>query len=290
VAIPPAAEPLAPRAPLLLPGDRKVELEMIEGDISVSAALIASAGVWEPHVQRFMAGLVKPDWVCADIGANIGVHTLSLAALACQGKVYAFEADPANFAVLLRNTSELRPPAGEIEALHLALWERTGSLTTGGADEVAGCSFVADGAIEAGEIERRLRAVIGAEALSGTELHVRRSEVHAVALDDWAESLARLDFIKLDVEGAEAWVVRGADRTIRRHRPVLLVEYNPACAATYFHQPADGLYHELKSRFHSIHAMEEDGSLTMVADWDALQARLQAGKGWEDLVCLPGNA
>jgi FkbM family methyltransferase len=245
--------------------------------------------VWEPHVQRFLVDLVKPDWVCLDIGANIGVHTLCLAALAHQGAVHAFEADPTNYAVLSRNVDSVPSPAGDIELLHLALWERPGTLVVGGADELSGCSFVSEDAVDEAEVETRLRSVVSTDMLSSTDLHMRRAEVEAVPLDDWSESLMRLDFIKLNVEGAEASVVRGADRTLWRHRPVLLVEYNPACAAAYFNQPADVLFHELKARFASLHALQEDGNLAPLPDWDTLKARLDSGKGWEDVVCLPAS-
>jgi hypothetical protein len=158
-----------------------------------------------------------------------------------------------------------------------------------GADELAGCSFVAEDPGDAAAIERRLRAVVSREAIDGVDSHIRRGEVAALPLDAWldANPQPRLDLIKLDVEGAEARVIRGADATLRRHRPVLLVEYNPACAATYFGQPANALFHELVSRFASIAVLEPDGTATTLADWTALETRLAAGKGWEDLVCLP---
>jgi hypothetical protein len=81
-------------------------------------------------------------------------------------------------------------------------------------------------------------------------------------------------------------VIRGADATLRRYRPVLLVEYNPAYAAAYFGQSPEALYEELATRFVAIHTLEPNGTLTPLPDWTTLQTRLAAGKGWEDLVCL----
>ena len=223
----------------------------------------------------------------------LGIHTLGLAALARRGKVFAFEADAANYAVLARNARAMPPPAAEVEALHLALWDRPGTLVSAGADEPAGRSFVGEvAAVDATETERRLRAVVSAEAIAGMRLHLRRSEVPALPLDEWAEgeALLRLDLVKLDAEGAEVRVVRGADRTLRRHRPVLLVGYNPACAATYFGQPADALFRELEGRFEAIHALEEDGSLARLAGWEVVREGLDRGKGWEDLGCFPSSS
>jgi FkbM family methyltransferase len=286
---PAAPAPTLGRAPLLLPGDRTVEVECASDDLSVAASLINSAGDWEPHVRSFLQTVVQPDWVCLDIGANLGAHTLSLAVLAHQGRVVAFEADPANYAVLIRNAAALAPPKGRIEPIRVALWDSVGRLAIGGADELAWCSFVAEGAADAAKTKQRLHAVVDASAISGTALHMRQSDIPAIPLDDWvaANPLPQLHVIKLDVGGAEAHVIRGADRTIREHQPILLVEYNLARAEVYFGQPADALFRELEPRFAAIHTLEKDGSLTRQSGWTALEERLKTGKGWEYLVCLP---
>jgi FkbM family methyltransferase len=286
---PAAPAPTLVRAPLLLPGGRTAEVECASDDLSVAASLINSAGDWEPHVRSFLQTVVQPDWVCLDIGANLGAHTLLLAVLAHQGRVVAFEADPANYALLIRNAAALAAPKGRIEPIHVALWDSVGTLVIGGADELAGCSFVAEGPADAEDTEQRLRAVVDTSAISQTALHIRLSDVPAMPLDDWAAAnpLQHLDLIKLDVEGSGARVIRGADRIIRESRPILLVEYNPACAKAYFGEPADALFRELELRFAAIHAVENDGSLTRLPGWPALEDRLKTGKGWEDLVCLP---
>jgi FkbM family methyltransferase len=281
--------PTFQRVALRLPHDRTTEVECAPGDLSISGQLRASDGDWEPHVRRYLESVVRPDWVCLDIGANLGAHTLSLAVLAHEGQVVAFEADSANFELLTGNAAALPAPRAAIKAEHVALWDSQGTLVSGGADELAGCSFVAEEGTVATLVERRLRAVVDAEAIKDTELHVRLTKVRALPVDTWVDDnpLPRLDLIKLDVEGAEARVIRGADAVLRKYRPILIVGYNPACAEAYFGQPPEVLFHELEARFAGINALEPDGTLTPLADWTALQARLTAGKGWEDLVCLP---
>jgi FkbM family methyltransferase len=274
---------------LRLPRGRHADFEVTAADLSVGAALDSSKGDWEPHVRRYFESVVKPDWVCIDIGANFGVHSLSLAVLALKGRVIGFEADPVNYDVLTRNAAALPQPKANIEQVHVALWDTPGYLTLGTADELATCSFVTCDAIDTTAAEERLRAVVDAGAIGELELHPRLSHVAGVRLDDWVldHPLPRLDLVKLDVEGAEANVIRGADQTLRRLQPRLLVEYNPACAAAYFGQPANALYHELIKRFAVINIIEPDGALTPILDWAALEVRLAAGKGWEDLLCLP---
>jgi hypothetical protein len=86
--------------PLVLPGDRRTEIRCGESDLSITGTLRATRGVWEPHVQAYLERTIAPDWVCLDIGANVGIHTLNLATVAKNGEVFAFEADPQNYAWL----------------------------------------------------------------------------------------------------------------------------------------------------------------------------------------------
>lgn len=275
---------------LRLAGGRTAEVEFPPADTSVSAAFKVSGGEWEPHLRRYFESVVQPDWVCLDVGANLGVHTLSLAVLAVSGRVAAFESDAANFQLLSRNAAALAQPHAAIEPINLALWDKRGALVSVRADELAACAFVLENPCEAAAVERRLRAVANPTAISGVDLHIRLGSVMGMPLDAWVDENAptRLDLIKLDVEGAEAHVIRGADATLRRYRPVLVVKYNPGCAESYFGQAPDILFRELEARFASIGVLELDGTVTTLPDWPALESRLINGKGWDDLVCQPG--
>jgi FkbM family methyltransferase len=287
----PPSEPASTlmRVNLLLPKGQTAEVECLSGDLSIARHLLATGGEWEPHVRRYLETVVQPEWVCLDIGANLGVHTLTLAVLAHQGQVIAFEADASNFALLARNTSVLAAPRAAIRPVHAALWDSEATLMAAGADELAGCTFVASDLSGADAVERRLRTVVDASAIAEVELHARLSKVVGIKLDNWIRDnpLPRIDLIKLDAEGSELRVVRGADAALRQYQPILLVEYNPACGNAYFDQSPGILFDELLARFASIHLIEPDGCLTRLADWPSLASRLAEGKGWEDLVCLP---
>src|SRR5215510_6752996 len=75
-------------------------------DKSVVGAIEQAQGIWEPHVTRLMARLIRPDHVCLDIRANIGVYTLVMSDLACQGRVHAFEPASMNFDYLQKNIAD----------------------------------------------------------------------------------------------------------------------------------------------------------------------------------------
>lgn len=85
-------------------------------------------------MRAFLQAQVKVDWTCIDIGPNIDTHALSLAAMATAGRVIAFEADPLNYAFLVRNAAKLQRPKARIAPLNLALWDSNTRLTIGGAE------------------------------------------------------------------------------------------------------------------------------------------------------------
>jgi hypothetical protein len=111
--------------------------------------------------------------------------------------------------------------------------------------------------------------------------------VECLALDDFmAESdLDRLDFIKLDAEGAEIHIVTGAIETIGRHHPRLLTEFNPACMKEYFGQDSREYFELLRSIYPQISVIESAGTLTPLFTYASLAERIETGKGWEDLFC-----
>jgi hypothetical protein len=80
-------------------------------------------------------------------------------------------------------------------------------------------------------------SLTGAE--SGTAAVVAAGEGHLTVsmrpMDTWADEtcLNRLDFIKLDVEGAELMVLSGAERTVARFRPLILAEFDEYWMSTH---------------------------------------------------------
>ncbi len=281
----------AERQNLKLPHGRMVQIACPPSDISIGGALAFSGGNWEPHLRSFFERTIRPDWVCLDIGANVGIHTLSMAALAAQGRVVAFEADPGNFALLIRNVAELPPPRGEITNVLHALWSQPAVLTLASIDELIGCCFIS-ATDDSASNERLIREVVSADAIHGLDLHVHATAVHAIRLDDWVDQhgLARIDLLKMDVEGAELRVLEGARNSLRRFQPLLVTEYNASCAKTYFGDRPDAYFEALREHFADICVIEADGSLSEpLRAWDELDVRLTRGRGWEDLLCGTGH-
>jgi len=131
-------------------------------------------------------------------------YTLVLSRLVGRsGKVIAFEPLEEKLRILQDN---IRLNAClQVEAIREALWESSGQLE------------LATQADDNESLPGRASAV--------TQLGEKRVSVEAVALDDsWAGRNERVDFIKIDVEGAQEQVLRGAERVIASGHPALLVE------------------------------------------------------------------
>jgi FkbM family methyltransferase len=163
-------------------------------------------GCYEPHVQRCLQALLRRGDLYLDAGAHIGFHTTVAASLVgTSGRVFAFEADPENFARLAEHCR----PFPWTTAAQRAVWERSGRLT----------------------FERSPRA---GESGWGSVTAVRdfhqgeHVEVEAISLDDWlvAAKVSAIRLIKLDAEGSEPAILRGAQELLTNLRPILILELN----------------------------------------------------------------
>jgi FkbM family methyltransferase len=171
-----------------------------------------------PYVEPELIGLrevVRPGDVCVDIGAALGLYTVSLSRLVGpQGTVHSIEplvfAHPA-LSFLLRPRE-----AGNVVRHSVALGVSEGrdvmSVPVRHGTPVTGRSFLTAGADGLGS---------NAEFTDHVEVLVRTDTLDRFCA---ANAIDRLDFVKADVEGAELRVLQGGSDTIERLRPKLLLE------------------------------------------------------------------
>jgi FkbM family methyltransferase len=165
--------------------------------------------LYEPEETAFVRSLVEPGQTAIDVGANIGYFSVVLADLVGPGgRVHAFEPLEANVRLL---TASLRE--------------------NGFADRVVVHRAAVSDAPGWGDIVVNTASGVSA----GTYLDAGRGEhppdhaiqrVPVVCLDG-VDLPVPVHFVKVDVEGAELLVLRGARELLRRDHPTLLCEINP---------------------------------------------------------------
>ncbi len=165
-------------------------------------------GTHEEAVQAWVARHVRAGDVVYDIGAHIGFFALLFSRLAGPtGHVCAFEPLPENFSRLAANVEVNRTNSVEIHRLALSDYE--GSATFA----VAASSLMGH--------------------LSGeTTVSADAIQVQTRTVDGFVAGGGKIpDLLKVDVEGAEADVIRGAAATIASRPPRMLVEIHSDAAA-----------------------------------------------------------
>ena len=168
-------------------------------------------GAYEPEVRAEIRRHLRPGAIAVDVGANVGWHTLLMATrVGSTGRVYAFEP----------NESTRRRLVNAVEANGLAhvTVDRRGVAEREGA-----CGFQAP---PAGHVWDGTGHLI-AETSPG------RPTIDCTTLDAFAaeQRIDRLALVKIDVEGWELSVLRGARQVLRALRPAVIFEYDPAYVA-----------------------------------------------------------
>jgi FkbM family methyltransferase len=180
-------------------------------DLNEGVQLALYLGVYERPTMRALERLVRRGATVIDIGANVGAHALTLAqAVGPAGIVVAVEPTDAAFARLERNRG-LNPQIAErLRPVQAAL---VGPGETAPGEFYASWDLVGDG--ERHEVHR------------GTKRSAGRAR--ALTLDALVAELdlSRVDLLKIDVDGSELPVLRGATSVLARHRPAIVMEVCP---------------------------------------------------------------
>jgi len=248
--------------PLRAAGDDLRTVRMKDGSLmtwnlrDTSEGRAAWLGFWDDVIRDAVFARLAPRAVILDVGASVGAWTVPMGRrLSGAGHVYAFEPVPAN-----RDRLERAVAANGLHNVTVS------PLALG------------DGSRQ---VDMWLRSSqTGAD--SGTAAVVRTGTGHLTVsmctLDDWAlqTGLQRLDFIKLDVEGAEFLVLAGAEQVVSRFRPLILAEFAEYWISTQGRTSAD------------VTRWAVDHDYRMLP-WDRHQRRFLSSdtKGVEDTLLVP---
>ncbi len=155
---------------------------------------IALTGFYELELSKEIANLSKKGGLLLDVGANIGYFTHLWLAGNVGNHVVGFEASPRVFPILKRNVVAHKEWEGRVDLHALAASDKSGTIRfdLGPPDQTGWGGMAGSGPID---------SVV---------------EVSAVRLDEMIAEEVDISYLKIDVEGADALVILGAEGLLRR--------------------------------------------------------------------------
>jgi FkbM family methyltransferase len=170
----------------------QVRMRLLPGDII--SEWIAFTGIYELTLTRLVAGLARSGGLLIDVGANLGYFSLLWAASRPDNRVIAFEPAPRNLEFLRKNIAE-NGFLQQIEVRSVAAGRENGEMEFDlGPPEQTGWGGLVPAATK------------------------RSHSVRVVRLDDELQQFDEIRALKIDVEGADAWVLQGTERILRERR------------------------------------------------------------------------
>jgi FkbM family methyltransferase len=216
----------------------------------------------EKREMALLQTLVEPGMTIADIGANVGFYTVQMGQwVGAGGRVLAFEPDPFTCELLRRRTSAATP--ANIEVRQFALGEAPGTATL-----YRSAYNRSDNRLGQRHDEPNVEAI---------EVEVRTFDEYLAE-----RGLSAVDAMKIDVQGLEAQVLRGAKRTIALVRWIW-VEFSPVHLRGAGTDP-EVFLESLGTLGMKVFAVTEHGTLEPMTDSRAHARKI--GSSYGDLVLM----
>ncbi|MCK9423363.1 MAG: FkbM family methyltransferase [Bacteroidales bacterium] len=179
---------------------------------------------YDAFTRKIIHKTLRPDSNCIDIGCHKGEILDLMIKGAPQGKKFGFEPIPELFHIL----SEKYRSDPTVNINPTALYDKTGTTSF---------QHVLNAPAYSGIKKRKY---------DGKNVHIEQISVKTGLLDDIIPEGTSIDIIKIDVEGAEFQVMKGALATLKRCKPVVIFEFGMGAADFYGSTP------DLLHRFISV--------------------------------------
>jgi FkbM family methyltransferase len=188
--------------------------------------------IWEPHLVSFMTHFLKEGNICVDVVACFGWHTLHMSQLVgSTGTVYAFEPQTGNYNLLQKNITDNKikhTALNNINTIKSALGHKKMTSCICSAynpgEENWGDGFVSP-SMESVDINKEEYIGRIGQKIS---LKLNKEIIDCTTMDSIIFG-GPIDFIKIDVQGFEKMVLDGGVETIKRDRPVMVIEVENPC-------------------------------------------------------------
>lgn len=205
---------------------------------------------YDALTRKILTLALKPDSVCIDIGCHKGEILDLMLKNSPQGKKFGFEPIPELYDFLQRKYHD----NGNVVISPVAVYDRSGKTT--------------------------FQHVRNAPAYSGIkkrkygrrEVDIEQITVDTDCLDDLVPAEVKVDLIKIDVEGAEFRVLKGARRTLDNSKPFVIFEFGLGAADYYDSSPGE-LYNFLAGcglKISTLHNFLKNNSALSEEEFKAL--------------------
>ena len=186
----------------------------VEADDRLLAPWFIVSGAYETELTSFFVSSLKPDSHCLDVGSNFGYFTCLMGRFCPTGKIIGIEPD-LHVMQLARDNVHINGFHGTSEVILAAASDRDGQISLHRRKTRSGNTSITKASPEF------------LETLGETE--GEEFSVKAIRIDSLLEKMnGRVDFIKIDVEGAEPLAMRGAEQTIALNPQLQIVmEWSP---------------------------------------------------------------
>lgn len=234
---------------LVMPGKRALSRGVLVQDGFVIAKRLDQSipfKIWreknyEPHLSALLRHYMRPGDTFIDVGANIGYFTLLAAScVGATGRVHSFEPNSRVFAELQHNLTLNR--FTQVSANNVALSHRAGNVELFFAPEMdSGLSSL-----------RRTSALLTAT-----------QTVRAITLDEYVAQrrVGKIRALKMDVEGAEKWVLEGAANLLRSpDQPDVIAFESVQSNAAAFNTPTIAVARQLTQYDYRLHWLADTGA------------------------------
>jgi len=213
-------------------------------------------GCWEQWITNVFLSVVQPGMRVVEIGANMGWYSLLAAAnIGPAGKLVSFEANPRMAEILTRNLS-INGFLDRAEVVDKAVFSANRRLEFGIYEKhMGGSSLFATKSQAASE---HSHYGVFDPQFNDT---MRTIEVEAICLDSYFAEGGKIDFIKIDAEGAEPHVLAGAGRLLSENKDVqIMLEFAPR-SLQRGGSSAEKFYGSIRALGFRVFRIEHDSSL-----------------------------
>lgn len=239
-------------------------------DLGDSLGLRKNRG-YEKHETALVREVVRAGDTVLDIGANIGYYSVLFASLVGDaGCVHAFEPHPDN-ALLLRKNLDLNGFSQRVRVNQAAVADREGTLKLF-------CSH-----LNAGDCR-----------IYGSQKNINAHEVSVLTIDNYlnpsVSSMPKVDFIKMDIQGAEYSALQGMLHCLEsQHSLHLLTEYSPQGLKSMGADPKKYLVDLQRLGFKPLSIFMR-GERIEISSWNVLEVKLSNTPDEEiNLFCRKGE-